>query len=103
MKKIYMAILLIVLFAGIAIGTKWSDYVDMGAATLDDLDTFLVRDVSDTSLAATGTQKEYPYSVMKTDLGGLFQGIDTDLTNVAALTTTAYGRALLELANEAAL
>ena len=47
---------------------KWSDYDDMGAGVLDDLDTFLVRDVSDTGLAATGTQKELPYSVLKTDL-----------------------------------
>lgn len=31
------------------------------------------------------------------------QPLDSDLTSIAALTTTAYGRALLELANQAAL
>ena len=32
-----------------------------------------------------------------------YQPLDSDLTSIAALTTTAYGRALLELADEAAL
>lgn len=36
-----------------------------------------------------------------TNLGG--QPLDADLTAIAALTTTAYGRALLEIANQAAL
>jgi hypothetical protein len=65
-------VLLVILFcllAGIAIGTKWSDYGDWTAGNILDVDTFLVRDVSDTSLAATGTQKEYPWSEMKTDIG----------------------------------
>lgn len=47
---------------------KWSDYDDLTAGEVDDLDTFLLRDVSDTALAATGTQKEYPWSVLKSDL-----------------------------------
>lgn len=37
------------------------------------------------------------------DLAGLYQPLDSDLTAVAALTTTAFGRGLLELANAAAL
>ena len=61
-------IVLILLMAGIAIGTKWSDYADQTAGNIADVDTFLVRDVSDTTLAATGTQKEYPWSVLKADL-----------------------------------
>ena len=48
--------------------TKWSDYGDYSAGEILDADTFLVRDVNDTSLAATGTQKEYPWSVMKADI-----------------------------------
>jgi hypothetical protein len=36
-------------------------------------------------------------------LSTVYQPLDSDLTAVAALTTTAYGRALLELANQAAL
>lgn len=38
-----------------------------------------------------------------TDLAAVYQPLDSDLTALAALTTTAYGRALLELANAAAL
>lgn len=40
---------------------------------------------------------------LATSLAGTFQGLDADLTALAALTTTAYGRALLEVANLAAL
>lgn len=47
---------------------KWSDYADQTAGNIADADTFLVRDVDDDTLAATGTQKEYPWSVMKSDL-----------------------------------
>ncbi|MDO9381823.1 MAG: ubiquitin-activating E1 FCCH domain-containing protein [Hyphomicrobiaceae bacterium] len=36
-------------------------------------------------------------------VGGPYQPLDADLTAIAALTTTSYGRALLELANGAAL
>lgn len=36
-------------------------------------------------------------------LAALYQPLDSDLTAIAALTTTAYGRAFLELANQAAL
>lgn len=36
-------------------------------------------------------------------LGTTFQPLDSDLTSVAALSTTAFGRSLLELANSAAL
>ena len=47
---------------------KWSDYADYSVSQILDADTFLVRDVDDTTLAATGTQKEYPWSVMKSDI-----------------------------------
>lgn len=39
----------------------------------------------------------------KTQADGLYQPLDSDLTAIAALSTTAYGRALLALANLAAL
>jgi hypothetical protein len=48
--------------------TKWSDYGDMGSGTIADNDSFLLRDVSDESLGATGTQKEYIWADVKTDL-----------------------------------
>ena len=38
-----------------------------------------------------------------TSLVNKYQGLDSDLTSIAALTTTAYGRALLEFADEATL
>lgn len=39
----------------------------------------------------------------RADADGRYQPIDSDLTAIAALTTTSFGRALLELANAAAL
>ncbi len=76
MKKnriIAAALAIFLLAASAVIADKWSDYADMSSGTIADADTFLVRDVSDTSLAATGTQKEYPWSVMLTDLAGASQ------------------------------
>lgn len=40
---------------------------------------------------------------LQTRMAAYAQPLDSDLTAIAALTTTAYGRALLELANQAAL
>ena len=83
--------------------TKWSDYTDLGDLEIAAGDTFMVRDVSDTTLASTGTQKQYFWSDMKIDLNLLYQPLDSDLTSIAALTTLSYGLSLLELANFAAL
>lgn len=47
---------------------KWSTYGDMGSGTVLDADTILIRDVNDTSMAATGTQKQYKWSDLKTDI-----------------------------------
>ena len=81
-KRILITVCIVLtLTAGIAIGTKWSDYSDMTGGTIADADTFLIRDVSDTSLAATGTQKEYPWSVMKADLDLIYQGLAAGLTS----------------------
>jgi len=66
MKKILTAIAIpILLFVGIAIGTQWSDYGDFGTST-QDTDTLLILDKSDTSLGATGTQKEWTIADLKT-------------------------------------
>jgi len=68
-KNIFVgAIIISILFTGIAIGTQWSEYSSMSSGTIADDDTFLVRDVSDTSLSETGTQKQYPFSVAVVDL-----------------------------------
>ena len=47
---------------------KWSTYGDMGSGAVLDADTILIRDVNDTSMAATGTQKQYKWSDLKTDI-----------------------------------
>lgn len=46
----------------------------------------------------SGNWREYFYSAQRG-----YQPLDSDLTAIAALTTTAYGRAFLELADQAAL
>ena len=55
---------------------KWSSYADYDTAGADgaiqDTDTLMVRDISDTSMAATGTQKELPWS----ELLGNIQNFD---------------------------
>lgn len=42
------------------------------------------------------------WSELTTATGALYQPVDSDLTAIAALSTTSYGRALLTLANAAA-
>ena len=49
------------------------------------------------------TTKRILASVARDYFAAASQPLDSDLTAIAALTTTAYGRALLELANQAAL
>lgn len=53
----------------------------------------------------TGTDDARAVTPLKfqTRLAAYAQPLDSDLTSLAALTTTSYGRALLELANQAAL
>ena len=68
---------------------KWSDYGDYTAGQIIAADTFLVRD-SDDATTATGIQKEYPWSVMKTDLA-TWMGTLTTL-----LATTGYSQGGIE-------
>lgn len=51
-----------------------------------------------------GLLKQFSYTslISASNLGGLYQPLDADLTAIAALSTTAYGRALLTQSNEAA-
>ena len=73
----------------------WQDYdlcCDVGTAP-DDADDFMINDTSDTTDDADGTNKRVPWTKI--------QPRDSDLTAIAALSTTAYGRALLELAQAA--
>jgi hypothetical protein len=76
-----------------------------GAVAANDL--FETVDVSDTSLAPTGTNKKLAYSdlvaALTTSLASSFQPEDADLTAIAALTTAPYGRSLLTLTDPTGL
>lgn len=78
--------------AGISItGTQvwaWS-------ATGADAKSLRIANVADATAATDAVNRQFA--------DARFQPIDSDLTAIAALTTTAYGRAVLELANQAAL
>jgi len=69
MKKLLIGVLVGLLLGGGALfaATKWSDYGELTAGNMADGDDFLIRDVSDTSLAATGTQKRYSWASLKLD------------------------------------
>ena len=47
---------------------KWSSYGSLGSGNIADTDDFMVRDINDTSLGPTGTQKLYTFANLKTDL-----------------------------------
>jgi hypothetical protein len=65
--KIYILIALFA-FAAVVFAAKWSDYGSLSSGNIVDTDTFLLLDVSDPSLGATGTQKQYAWSAMKSDI-----------------------------------
>jgi len=69
---------ILLVFAGIVFAAKWSDYDSMTAGTLVDADTFMVLDVSDTTMATTGTQYQYPWSVLKADAKTYFDTLYED-------------------------
>jgi len=80
-KKILAAVAIpILLFVGIAIGTQWSDYGDFGTST-QDTDSLLVLDVSDTTLAATGTQKQWFIDDFKTWLEVWLESLSPTFTS----------------------
>lgn len=67
-------------------GGKWSDYGTLAAGNVADTDDFLIRDVSDTSLAATGTQKRYTWASVKSDIAS---DVTIDLATLASTLTLA--------------
>jgi hypothetical protein len=98
--------------------TKISALVALAGGSVATGDLLVTVDVSDTTMAATGTDKRLTVSSLGTALTGLAlvdaagaaaaaqaasQPLDADLTAIAALTTTTYGRSLLTLADAAAL
>jgi len=70
----------------------WQDYTPLGTNPADG-DTLLINDISETGPPdnnADGTVKSLQWVYV--------QPRDSDLTSIAALSTTSYGRALLEMA-----
>lgn len=94
--------------------TKISDLTAITGASLASGDLTVVVDVSDTSMASTGTDKKTTIADIATAVGsagGLattaavaagYQPLDSDLTAIAALSTTTFGRALLTQADATA-
>ena len=68
MKKISWILVVLLFVASVVLAGKMSDYSDLSAGNIADGDMFLLRDVSDTTLGSTGTQKEYSWAAMKADL-----------------------------------
>lgn len=89
--------------------TKITDLAALAGGSIASGDEFVLVDVSDTSMAATGTDKKTTANDVATavaallSLSGTYQPLDSDLTAIAALTTTATGRSLLAAADAAAL
>jgi len=92
MKKLILIFIMIGIYS-VCQAKSWTSYTPLGT-TPSDSDTLLINDVSDTEDDATGTVKSLAWLYV--------QSRDSDLTAVAALTTAAYGLALLEVATELA-
>lgn len=79
-KQLIIGVLVGLLLGGglVFAATKWSDFTLLSAGNIADGDDFLLRDVSDTTLAATGTQKRFSWASFKTDLGsaGFYENAD---------------------------
>jgi len=92
-----------------------ADYEASGAIATHSADSTSIHGITDTSVLATAatlataiTNHEAaanPHATYLTQAEGdaAYQPLDSDLTAIAALTTTAFGRALLALADGAAL
>ena len=96
MKKLILIFLMIGIHT-VCQAKPWQDYTSLGTYPADG-DTFLINDISE-----TGPPDNNPDGTVKSVQWTYIQPRDSDLTSIAALTTTTYGRALLEIANAAAL
>jgi hypothetical protein len=74
-----------------------------GLSFLDRVDAAAGRTYLGLGTAATTAASAYEVAGAAAAAQAASQPLDSDLTNIAALTTTAYGRAFLALANQAAL
>ena len=89
--------------------SRISELTALAGASIAADDEFVVVDVSDSTMAASGTDKKTTTTDIATavstllSLASTYQPLDSDLTAIAALTTTSFGRGLLALADAAAL
>jgi len=87
---------------------KITDLTALAGASVASGDQFVIVDVSDATMDAAGTDKNITASGLATAVGTLlslastYQPLDSDLTAIAALSTTSFGRAFLALADAAA-
>lgn len=89
---IWSIMLIFMVGYGIALATLWSDYGELAAANIASGDDFLVRDVSDTTLGATGTQKRYAFSSMTTDLSKVLPAVlNSDANGMSQAEMTSAG------------
>lgn len=104
LRFIYILIGFLLIFTvsgGIAFAGVWTDYSDLTFGNIADGDSFLILDVSDTTLDATGTQKGYSWANLKLDLS--YQPLDSDLTYLAGFTPSANVKAILTAADFTAI
>ena len=102
-----LALIFIFVTVAWAADTKLSAITNLGAAPASS-DELYLNDAGTEKALTIANLMLYLGAAHDTEgeLTALFAGkqpLDADLTSVAALTTTAYGRAILELADEAAL
>lgn len=77
--------------------------IDAAASTGGATDLDQLTDVAITTAALGNLLRHNGTSWVNIDGATLFQALDSDLTSIAALTTTAYGRAFLTLSDQAGL
>lgn len=84
-KHLIIGVMVGLLLGGGIVLAKWSDFGELTSGNVVDGDDFLVRDVSDTAMAGTGTQKRFSWSSLKTDLGSadfvLSADVDVEMLN----------------------
>ena len=90
MKKLLIGVFVgLLLGGGFVLAAKWSNYGELTSGNIADGDDFLIRDVSDITLAVTGTQKRYSWASLKIDMRAfkkLNLTTDTSITAVQIIT-----------------
>ncbi len=97
MKKLLALLFAICAFTGEVTAQKFSDFT---AYTTPQTTDYLV---GYRTPGVAGGNSRYSFSTLGTYFGTLFQPLDSDLTSIAAVTTTSFGRGLLAEASATSL